>query len=289
LNVIDELNLDRLTEHSAVYGLTAYSDLSKDEFLHLYLQPRLADHWQLKKQKMGYYSHQYSNAVKEQALVDGFPLRVDWRDRNVITEVCNQKTCGACWAFSTAATIEAMYAIKTGILHKLSVQELIDCARNGNMGCEGGDTCFLLQWLVDKKIKIELDNEYPLAWKTQTCKLKESVHGIQISPNFTCEYLVGSEDVILMLLAHHGPVAVAVNAVNWQNYLGGVIQFHCDGGPEHINHAVQIVGYDRSAPVPHYIVRNSWGVEFGHNGYLYIAIGSNLCGLATEVSALDIL
>ena len=40
------------------------------------------------------------------------------------------------------------------------------------MGCEGGDTCFLLQWLVDKKIKIELDNEYPLSWKTQTCKLK---------------------------------------------------------------------------------------------------------------------
>jgi hypothetical protein len=46
------------------------------------------------------------------------------RDRNVITEVRNQKTCGACWAFSTAATIEAMYAIKTGLLHKLSVQEV---------------------------------------------------------------------------------------------------------------------------------------------------------------------
>lgn len=46
------------------------------------------------------------------------------RDRNVITEVRNQKTCGACWAFSTAATIEAMYAIKTGILYNLSVQEV---------------------------------------------------------------------------------------------------------------------------------------------------------------------
>lgn len=78
MNVIDELNRDRLTEHSAVYGLTAYSDLSKDEFLHLYLQPRLADHWQLKKQKLGHYSHQYYNAVKEQAVVDGLPLRVDW-------------------------------------------------------------------------------------------------------------------------------------------------------------------------------------------------------------------
>jgi hypothetical protein len=40
------------------------------------------------------------------------------------------------------------------------------------MGCEGGDTCSLLQWLVDKKVSVELDNEYPLAWKTQMCKLK---------------------------------------------------------------------------------------------------------------------
>ena len=77
MNVIDELNRDRLTEHSAVYGLTAYSDLSRDEFLHLYLHPRLADHWQLKKQKLG-YSHQYYDAVKERAFVDGLPLRIDW-------------------------------------------------------------------------------------------------------------------------------------------------------------------------------------------------------------------
>lgn len=76
--VIDELNQDRLTEHSAVFGLTAYSDLSKDEFLHLYLQPRLADYWQLKKPKLGYNSNQYYNAVKERTMVDGLPLRVDW-------------------------------------------------------------------------------------------------------------------------------------------------------------------------------------------------------------------
>ena len=90
--------------------------------------------------------------------------------------------------------------------------------------------------------------------------------------------MVGFEDKILKLLATHGPVAVSVNAINWQNYLGGIIQFHCDGGVSNINHAVQIVGYDRNPPVPHYIVRNSWGPEFGDNGYLYIAIGSNLCG-----------
>lgn len=77
LNIIDELNRDRLTEHSAVYGLTAYSDLSKDEFLHLYLQPWLPDHLNLMKQKQSHYSHKYF-AVNKEAVVDDLPLRVDW-------------------------------------------------------------------------------------------------------------------------------------------------------------------------------------------------------------------
>lgn len=90
--------------------------------------------------------------------------------------------------------------------------------------------------------------------------------------------MVGDETTILSLLAYHGPVTVAVNALSWQYYLGGVIQFHCDGNPQNLNHAVQIVGYDLTAAIPHYIVRNSWGTLFGDRGYLYIAVGENLCG-----------
>lgn len=92
--------------------------------------------------------------------------------------------------------------------------------------------------------------------------------------------------MILDLIANHGPVAVAVNALTWQNYLGGVIQFHCDSSLDMLNHAVQIVGYDLTAEIPHYIVRNSWGESFGEKGYLKIAIGSNMCGLAHEVASI---
>lgn len=89
---------------------------------------------------------------------------------------------------------------------------------------------------------------------------------------------VGTEEELLETISRHGPVAAAVNALSWQNYLGGVIQYHCDGSFFSLNHAVQIVGYDYSAPIPHYIVRNSWGPLFGDRGYLYIGIGNNLCG-----------
>lgn len=37
-----------------------------------------------------------------------------------------------------------------------------------------------------------------------------------------------------------------------------------------------------------YIVKNTWGKEFGMDGYLHIAIGKNLCGIAEEVSSVRV-
>lgn len=94
--------------------------------------------------------------------------------------------------------------------------------------------------------------------------------------------------MILSILANHGPVITAINALSWQNYLEGVIQYHCSSSRKLLNHAVQIVGYDLTAEIPFYIVRNSWGEHFGENGYLYVSIGNNTCGIANEVIALNI-
>lgn len=92
----------------------------------------------------------------------------------------------------------------------------------------------------------------------------------------------------MTLLVTHGPATAAVNAISWQNYLGGIIQYHCDGSFNSLNHAVQIVGYDTAASIPHYIIKNSWGPSFGDKGYIYIAVGKNLCGKTNEQAACDI-
>ncbi|CAH2087834.1 unnamed protein product [Euphydryas editha] len=214
-------------------------------------------------------------------------ISLGMREKGVIGPVRDQGRCGACWAFSTVGTMEAMAAINSGKINTLSVQEVIDCAGLGNSGCLGGDICLLLDWLMISDTAVQLDKEYPLQLTDGVCKKKDNATGVRVK-TFTCDDLIGSEEKILQMIATHGPVAVAVNALTWQNYLGGVIQYHCSGSPMDLNHAVELVGYDLTADVPYYIAKNSWGKSFGINGYIHLAIGSNICGLADEVASIDI-
>lgn len=67
--------------------------------------------------------------------------------------------------------IEANLAIHKNLTRALSVQQMIDCAENGNNGCDGGDSCLLLEWLVNEKINIHTEIEYPrsIDGMNQTC------------------------------------------------------------------------------------------------------------------------
>ncbi|KAJ8720870.1 hypothetical protein PYW08_006335 [Mythimna loreyi] len=305
---IEKLNAgSRGPDHvKAKYGLTKLSDMSKTEFKELHLSdeivPKPADAYTRKHKRHDRGASDADDGDKDGNCANephhniyviirkkrvALPLQVDWRAQGVISPVQDQGLCGACWAFSTVGTIEAMAAIKTGKLEKLSVQEAIDCAGLGNSGCAGGDICLLLDWLTMTDSVIEKETEYPLRNSDGACRAKKNSTGVKVQ-SFTCDDFVGAEDQILTALATHGPVTVAVNALTWQNYLGGVIQFHCGGSPMELNHAVQLVGYDLSADVPYYIAKNSWGKDFGNAGYLNLAIGTNICGLANEVATVDV-
>lgn len=98
------------------------------------------------------------------------------------------------------------------------------------------------------------------------------------------ESFIGQEDVLSKIIANYGPVVVGVNAGVWQHYVGGIVKSECPHGRLGINHAVLIVGYDRSTPEPYYIVQNSWGKDFGENGFVKVAIGKNHCCIVSEVS-----
>lgn len=120
---INELN--RQEQGTAKYGVTEFSDLTTSEFKkHTGLLDRLGE------------SNHVGNAIAEIPDIV-LPESFDWRDKNVISNVKNQGSCGSCWAFSVVGNIEGLNAIKNGELQEFSEQELVDCD-SLDSGCNGG-------------------------------------------------------------------------------------------------------------------------------------------------------
>ncbi|XP_053112131.1 cathepsin O isoform X2 [Hemicordylus capensis] len=253
---------------TAFYGINQFSHLFPEDFRAFYLQSRPSE------------VPKYVPGLAETELP--LPVKFDWRDRNVVTQVRNQETCGGCWAFSIVGGIESVYAIKRNILEELSVQQVIDCSYKNN-GCNGGTTVGALSWLNQTRVKLVRDSEYTFKAQSGLCHYFSRSHfGISIK-DYVSHDLSKQEHEMMNMLVKWGPLAVIVDAVSWQDYLGGIIQYHCSSGKA--NHAVLITGFDRTGSIPYWIVRNSWGSSWGIDGYAHIKMGSNICGIADEVSA----
>lgn len=52
---------------------------------------------------------------------------------------------------------------------------MIDCAGYGNLGCNGGDICSLLSWLVDYDVSITGESAYPTTGQSDVCQLEKFV------------------------------------------------------------------------------------------------------------------
>ncbi len=82
------------------------------------------------------------------------------------------------------------------------------------------------------------------------------------------------------------PVSVCVNAGNWNDYTGGVMTSAACGSmaADAQDHCVMAAGFNSTAPTPYWIVRNSWSSTWGEQGYIYLEMSKNTCGLADDAT-----
>jgi len=50
-----------------------------------------------------------------------------------------------------------------------------------------------------------------------------------------------------------------------------------------VNHAVLAVGYGVENGIPYWLIKNSWGEDWGDNGYFKMEMGKNMCGKSQPI------
>ena len=227
---------------------------------------------------------------------------------NFVTTPKNQGNCGSCWAFSSTGAVESQLLIKLlppGKSLNLSEQILISCSDAGSTdyctddgvaprarlpgtskgseyGCCGGYTTDAAQFFYDYGTGLESCYPYKardvyqgascsaacLNWIFFSYKLKISGldYGTQDDPTLA---------QLKNMIVTYGPVVVTFGVYDdFYSYTSGVYQY--TSGNFVGGHAVEVIGFqddasDSSWGGGYFIVKNSWGTDWGMGGYFNIA------------------
>jgi len=269
-----------------IFGLTKFSDMSPEEFSSVFLnyKPR------------GPMEH-----VSEIQTTTDIPSSFDWRDEGAVTPVKNQGYCGSCWAFSVVETIESAWEIAGNTLTEFSEQQIVSCDTNDG-GCDGGNPPVAYKY-VEQAGGLALETDFPYSSSSGSAPPCQNftVAGGQISGySYATRPCFGfckrqNEDKLAASVATIQPPSICVDASSWSDYTGGVMTTSsCSSSYLKLDHCVQLVGYsgyngDASTSTSGYwIVRNSWGTDWGEEGYIYLQMGTNTCGVADEATVVTI-
>lgn len=210
--------------------------------------------------------------------------KFSWLTAGMLSPVKMQGSCGSCWAFTSAAVYEANFKIRNGEILDISEQNILDCAvdqsgRNAG-SCNGGWYGGVFDFFSKKYAVTEDADPYKGAVescrKSQKTKYRVAAWGY-VRPDFS----VPSVKEIKEALCKFGPVAACVKVTPaFQAYSGGIFDEHAVvSGPNDINHAITIVGWDDSRKA--FLIKNSWSERWGENGYMWIEYGCNNIGFGS--------
>jgi len=203
----------------------------------------------------------------------------DWRDHGAVTPIKNQGQCGSCWAFATVATTEGLYEINGNTLTSFSEQQIVDCYKAPDEGCNGGIPADAIAYV--EKTGLETESDYPYTGVNGKCNVDSSKivqTGVTGSKGVTAR-----SPTALFAAVNQQPVVIVVEADQnvFQLYTSGTITTGCGVA---LDHAITAVGYTPE----YFIVKNSWGTSWGMNGYLQISSstdynsGLGACGIFSQ-------
>ena len=297
---------------SWIAGMTKYADMSREEFAEKIL---------MRKQKPN-TSGKHKKPRKSHDPVSSFDWRNE-RGGGAVSIVQDQGLVGTCWAFSAIGNVEGQHFMATNSSINLSEEYLVDCdgtynEENGNADCSiyGGWPYLAYQFIIQQG-GVPSDEEYPYCAGTgacypcmagpvnycgpppyycdrdmtrANCPPKDQPHAATISD---WSNLSQDEDELASQLMEIGPLSALMDATQLQYYESGV--WTGTATPDHqylgcgdsmINHAILIVGFGvDDTDGDYWSVKNSWGVDWGEDGYFRIKRGAGECAINKYVTS----
>jgi len=131
---------------------------------------------------------------------------------------------------------------------------------------------------------IDLEDSYPYEAVVGRCRY-DPRHVGATDTGFV-DLPKGDENSLKKAVATIGPIAVAIDASqkSFSFYSGGVYyEPRCN--PQHLTHAVLVVGYGTENGHDYWLVKNSWGKSWGKSGYILMARNkNNNCGIVAAAT-----
>jgi len=230
------------------------------------------------------------------------PRSIDWSTKGALTPIKDQGKCGSCWAFSTIQGVESAVFRSSGKLPEpLSTEQLVDCDKFSDGGCNGGDIPTAVRYL--KRVGSADAEDYPdrsskigigrfCTWdRKSVVDVTKFSFAIPQCKFGDCSHQ--NEEALAAAVAQYGPVSICINSGedqsgDWMKYKGGVLSGTCSASPRKVDHCVQLVGFDKDAPTPYWKIRNSWGADWGENGFIRIPYGQkNACCVGCEAVIIE--
>jgi len=238
------------------------------------------------------------------------PKSLDWSNVNGVNylePVMDQSDCGSCYAASSVRMLTARHKIRINDTTALpwSINFPLQCSEY-NQGCKGGYGFLLSKWSEDVGLLPATCMRYDTAG---TCKLECDLKTLQGKRYRAANHrYVGSyygranEQLIKEELVSNGPLAIGIEPdEDFMYYADGIYKAAIPvnhtvpaqpavGGAEwqQVDHGVLLVGYGEENGEKYWRVQNSWGPDWGEDGFFRILRGVDEAAIESMAEAVDV-
>jgi cathepsin C len=214
----------------------------------------------------------------------------DWRQRdgkNWITPVVTQGDCGSCYTISTIHMLTARNRIHSGSTSEpsFSMSFPLYCSEY-NQGCDGGYGFLQSKWSED--VGLVPESCAPFSEGGGSCQVTAGCSMGNKRYRATRHHYVGGyyggsdADSIRKELVEQGPTVVSFEPKeDFMYYKDGIYRsgsnkIHQEW--EQVDHAVLLIGYGIEKNKAYWTMQNSWGTDWGEDGYFRMDRGNDESG-----------